>query len=160
VLSGGGSRGLAHAGVLRALVEEGFVPDCLAGTSGGALVGALHAAGYAADTLRFFDDVHPFRLSRLAALRKPGFIDNDKIEPAMRQWFPDDSFEALAKPLYVTGTDLVSGRLEIWSSGPLVRPLLASSAVPFVFGQSLTQPRHLDPISKTNDVEFRHDLIE
>ena len=44
VLSGGGSRGLAHAGVLKALAENGIEPDCTAGTSAGALVGALHAS--------------------------------------------------------------------------------------------------------------------
>ena len=132
VLSGGGSRGLAHAGVLRALVENGIEPDCIAGTSAGALVGALHASGRdGADILKFFDDANPFRFSRLA-LNKPGVIDSEKILGSFQQWFPDDSFEALRRPLFVTGTDLVSGRLEIWSSGPLVRPLLASSTVPFV----------------------------
>lgn len=134
VLSGGGSRGLAHAGVLRALAEEGIFPDCVAGTSAGALAGALYASGRsAADTLRFFEDTNPFRWSRLA-LRKPGgFIDSEKIESALRRWFPDDRFEALERRLFVTATDLLSGRLEIFASGPLVRPLLASSSVPFVF---------------------------
>lgn len=133
VLSGGGSRGLAHAGVLRALVEEGMPPDCLAGTSAGALVGALHAAGYvAAEILDFFAETNPFRFSRVA-VGKPGFIDPEKIAPAFRRYFPEDSFEALAKPLLVTGTDLSTGKLELWSSGPLVGPLLASSAIPFVF---------------------------
>jgi len=132
VLSGGGSRGLAHAGVLKALAEHGIEPDCIAGTSAGALVGALHASGRdSAEILKFFDDVHPFRFSRLA-LNKPGVIDSEKLLGSFQQWFPDDSFEALQRPLFVTGTDLVSGRLEIWSSGPLVRPLLASSTVPFV----------------------------
>lgn len=132
VLSGGGSRGLVHAGVLRALVENGIEPDCIAGTSAGALVGALHASNRdTAEILKFFDDVNPFRFSRLA-LGKPGVIDSEKIVGAFQQWFPEDSFEALRKPLFVTGTDLVSGRLEVWSSGALVRPLLASSAVPFV----------------------------
>ncbi len=132
VLSGGGSRGLAHAGVLKALAEHGIEPDCIAGTSAGALVGALHASGRdSAEILKFFDDVHPFRFSRLA-LNKPGVIDSEKLVGSFLQWFPDDSFEALRKPLFVTGTDLVSGRLEVWSSGALVRPLIASSAVPFV----------------------------
>ena len=132
VLSGGGSRGLAHAGVLRALIEQGIKPDCIAGTSAGALVGALHASGRGlAEILRFFDDANPFRVTRLA-LGKPGMIDSEKIVGSFHRWFPEDSFEALAMPLFVTGTDLVSGRLEIWSSGPLVRPLLASSAVPLV----------------------------
>ena len=132
VLSGGGSRGLAHAGVLRALVENGIEPDCVAGTSAGALVGALYASGRdAGEILRFFDDANPFRVSRLA-LGKPGFIDSEKIVGSFERWFPQDSFAALSRPLFVTGTDLVSGRMEVWSSGPLVRPLLASSSVPFV----------------------------
>ena len=141
MLSGGGSHGLAHAGVLRALAENGVEPDCIAGTSAGALVGALYASGRdSTETLRFFDDANPFRLSRLA-LNKPGVIDSEKIVGSFHQWFPEDSFEALRKPLFVTGTDLVSGRLEIWSSGALVRPLLASSAVPFVISPTRVDGR-------------------
>lgn len=141
VLSGGGSRGLAHAGVLRALTENGIEPDCIAGTSAGALVGALYASGRnSSETLRFFDDANPFRLSRLA-LGKPGVIDSEKIVGAFESWFPDDSFAALQRPLFVTGTDLVSGRLQVWSSGPLVRPLLASSAVPFVISPTRVDGR-------------------
>lgn len=141
VLSGGGSRGLAHAGVLRALAENGIEPDCIAGSSAGALVGALYASGRnTSETLRFFDDANPFRLSRLA-LGKPGVIDSEKLVGAFASWFPDDSFAALQRPLFVTGTDLVSGRLQVWSSGPLVRPLLASSAVPFVISPTRVDGR-------------------
>ncbi len=141
VLSGGGSRGLAHAGVLRALAENGLEPDCIAGTSAGALVGALHASGRdSAEILRFFADANPFRMSRLA-LNKPGVIDSEKIVGSFHHWFPEDSFEALAKPLFVTGTDLLAGRLEVWSAGPLVRPLLASSAVPFVISPTRVDGR-------------------
>ncbi|MEO8198457.1 MAG: patatin-like phospholipase family protein [Thermoanaerobaculia bacterium] len=142
VLSGGGSRGLAHAGVLRALAENGIEPDCIAGTSAGALVGALYASGRGTDEiLRFFADVNPFRISRLA-MNKPGVIDSEKLLGAFGQWYPEDSFSALGKPLFVTGTDLVSGRLEVWSSGPLVRPLLASSTVPFVLSPTRVDGRN------------------
>jgi NTE family protein len=48
VLSGGGARGIAHVGVLKALEEQGVRPDCIAGTSMGALIGALFASGYSA----------------------------------------------------------------------------------------------------------------
>lgn len=133
VLSGGGSRGLAHAGVLRALTEEGIEVDCIAGSSSGALVGALHQAGYDCEkTLAFFDDTNPFRFSRLA-LRKPGFFDSEKILHDLERWFPDDSFAALKGRLFVAVTDLIAGRLEIFSSGPLIWPLLASASVPLVF---------------------------
>jgi NTE family protein len=134
VLSGGGSRGLAHAGVLGALREAGIEPDCLSGTSAGALVGALYAAGYdAGETLEFFETTSPFRLSRLASFGKPGLLDTEKIEKDFLRWFPDDSFESLDRELFVTATDLVEGALEVFSSGPLVRPLLASASIPMVF---------------------------
>jgi len=48
VLSGGGARGIAHVGVLKALEEQGVRPDCIAGTSMGALIGGLYASGYSA----------------------------------------------------------------------------------------------------------------
>ncbi|MCB9365780.1 MAG: patatin-like phospholipase family protein [Calditrichaeota bacterium] len=51
-LSGGGSRGFAHIGVLQALEEEGLVPDLITGSSIGAIVGGLYAAGYTPDELR------------------------------------------------------------------------------------------------------------
>jgi NTE family protein len=138
VLSGGGSRGLVHAGILKALTEAGIAPECISGSSSGALIGALYAAGYdLEDTLRFFDDTNPIRFSRFA-LRKAGFLDSEKITHDLEKWFPDDSFAALSVPLYVVATDLVSGQLEIFSSGRLIGALLASSSVPFVF----TPTRH------------------
>lgn len=133
VLSGGGVRGIAHAGVLAALTEEGIEPQIASGTSAGAIVGALWAAGRSPlEISDFFAEASPFRLSYLA-LRKPGLLDADKIEDDFHRAFPEDAFEALHRPLFVTATDLTRARLEVFSSGPLVRPLLASSAVPMVF---------------------------
>jgi len=134
VLSGGGSRGLAHAGVLKALAENDLEPDCISGTSSGALIGALHASGRDAEKiLDFFATTSPIRLSRLAGFGKAGWLDTEKIEADIRSYFPEDSFEALDRPLFVSATDLERGRLQVFSSGPLVRPLLASSSIPFVF---------------------------
>jgi len=63
VLSGGGPRGFAHVGVLRALEEAGIRPDLVVGSSAGALVGALYAAGRsAADVERLALDLEPARL--------------------------------------------------------------------------------------------------
>ena len=133
VLSGGGSRGLVHVGVLKALGEHGIEPEAVSGTSAGAIVGALYAAGYSADEmLEFFVRKNPFRPSRFA-LGKPGFVDTDKVVADFREYFPADSFEALGRRLFVTATDIVRGRLEIFSSGPLIRPIVASSSVPMVF---------------------------
>lgn len=134
VLSGGGSRGLAHAGVLEALREAGIAPDCIAGTSAGALVGALHLAGYDAPRiLDFFARTSPFRISNLAPFGRPGWVDTEKIAADFAAYFPDDSFAALRGRLFVTATDLVEARLRVFTSGPLIRPLLASASIPMVF---------------------------
>ena len=54
-LTGGGARGVAHLGLLKALEEEGIKPDVISGASAGALVGALYAGGFSlAESLNFF----------------------------------------------------------------------------------------------------------
>ncbi len=133
VLSGGGARGLAHVGVLKALAEEGIEPEVLSGTSAGAIVAALYAGGHSAEeTLEFFIHKSPFRLSRLA-LSKPGLFDTEKIIADFRGHFPDDSFEALSKPVFLTATDLIEARPEIFGAGRLIPAIVASASTPLVF---------------------------
>ncbi len=133
VLSGGGARGFAHAGVLKALRENGIEPDFVAGSSSGALVGALYAAGYDADEmLEFFVRNNPFKLSNLA-IGKAGWIDTKKVEADFLAHFPEDRFESLNKKLFVTATDIVNGEPAIFDSGPLISAILASCSVPVVF---------------------------
>lgn len=133
VLSGGGMRGVAHVGVLQALLDHGIEPECIAGTSAGALVGALYGAGHGAeDMVTFFERTNPRRLTRLT-LRKPGLVDIDKYHGLFEEYFPEDSFEALKIKLFVTATDMLAARLEIFTHGPLIPALLASAAVPIVF---------------------------
>ncbi|PJA36602.1 MAG: patatin [Candidatus Zambryskibacteria bacterium CG_4_9_14_3_um_filter_42_9] len=67
------------------------------------------------------------------ATRKPGIIDSDKFYEVLKEYLPDDDFGALKKKLFVTTTDLIHGRVKTFSEGPLIKPLLASSAVPVVF---------------------------
>jgi NTE family protein len=132
-LSGGGSRGIAHIGVLRALSEQGIHPDCVAGTSAGAIVGALYAAGYSPERmLEFFKTRSPFRLSKLS-IHKPGIIDTAKVVANFEEFLPEDSFEALERRLYLTSTDIINGELRVFESGPLIPAVLASASMPMVF---------------------------
>ena len=133
VLSGGGVRGVAHLGVLQVLKEIGIDPVVISGTSAGALVGALHAAGHSIETIfNFFKTTPVFKIGHFTA-SKPGFIDADKFRPALQEFFPEDNFSALKKKLFVTATDLIHGKVKTFSSGPLIETLLASAAVPVVF---------------------------
>ncbi len=141
VLSGGGSRGIAHAGVLAALLEEGLEPEAIAGTSAGALVGALHGAGLSPhEMLGFFAEKSPYRVSKLA-FGKPGLFDTEKIVPDFEAAFPDDRFDILRCRLFVAATDLLQARLEIFSTGRWIRPVIASCSVPALFAPTLIHGR-------------------
>ncbi len=133
VLSGGGARGIAHIGVLKALEEGGFEADCIAGSSSGAIVGGLYAAGHSVEEmLEFFETKSPFRLTRFS-LGKPGIIDTAKVKSDFLEFFPEDSFESLDKRLFLTATDIVNGKPVILESGSLTSAILASSSIPAVF---------------------------
>lgn len=132
-LSGGGIRGVAHIGAIKAFKEFGVRPSVISGTSAGAVVGALYAAGHGwKGMLDFFRAVQPFSITKYAR-NKPGFIDTDKFYDQFKKYLPADSFESLEIPLYVTATDLLTGTLRVFHKGELIRPLLASAAIPGIF---------------------------
>lgn len=132
-LSGGGMRGLAHVGVIKALEEHGISPTHIAGTSSGGVVGALYAKGYSSsEMLYFFKSLGIFKLSKYA-VRKPGFIDSEKFYEDFKRYLPEDNFSALKKKLFVTATDILKGTLHVFHEGPLIKPLLASASVPGIF---------------------------
>jgi NTE family protein len=133
VLSGGGVRGIAHLGVIKVMQECGIEPDVISGTSAGAIAGALYAAGHSIDTIReVFTTTAIFRISNISR-SKPGFIDTDKFYELLKKYLPDDDFGGLKKKLYITATDIINGRSKTFSEGPLIKPILASAAVPVVF---------------------------
>lgn len=133
VLSGGGYRGIAHAGAIKAFEEFGIVPDYISGTSAGALVGALYAANYSPkEIVTFFKKVRIFEVGRFAR-NKPGWVDTDTFRSFLLSYFPENNFIGLKKKLFVTTTDLLSGKIQVLSSGNLIDALLASASFPGVF---------------------------
>lgn len=132
-LSGGGIKASAHVGALKFFEEIGVKPTVFSGSSAGALVGAFAAAKYTpSDMLDFFKATTIFKPSNFA-WRKPAWIDSNKFEGTLREFFPDDRFEALSHPLYVTVTDITNGFSKVFSEGQLVKILMATSAYPVVF---------------------------
>lgn len=133
VLSGGGAKGIAHIGALKALEAFNIVPTHVAGTSAGAVVGALYASGASfEEILNFFKTTSLFSTTKFA-YNKPGFINTDKFYADLSIYFSEDNFKALKKPLFVTATDIIKARLEIFNEGELIRPILASASFPGVF---------------------------
>jgi len=133
VLSGGGIRGMAHIGFIRALQEHGLTVDRVAGASAGALVGALFCNGNSTDDmLAFFKETPLFRYNYFS-INKPGLIDTDRYYTVLKGYLMHDSFEELNLPLHVAATNLQEGYLREFNSGPLIKPLLASASLSPVF---------------------------
>ncbi len=132
-LSGGGARGIAHIGVLDALLENGIYPEVIAGTSAGSIVGALYAAGKTPEEmLDFVKDSSILKIFRVG-LPDKGLASLKYLQERLREIIPDDSFESLQKPLFIAITNLLTGRLEVKSSGELYKVVMASSSIPLVF---------------------------
>lgn len=124
---------MAHIGLLKAMRERGLEASEIAGTSVGALIGALYANGNSIEEmLQFFRETPLFQYSFLA-IRKPGLIDTAKYAGVFRKHFKEDSFESLSKPLHVVATDLLNGKEKVFNQGQLILPLLASAALTPVF---------------------------
>ena len=133
VLSGGGVRGMAHIGLIKAMREHNLEANVVAGTSIGALVGALYANKNSVDDmLNFFKETPLFQYS-FFTINKAGFIDTERYASIFEKFFPENTFESLKKPLYVVATDLLSGKEKVFNKGQLIKPLLASAALPPVF---------------------------
>jgi NTE family protein len=133
VLSGGGMRGAAHIGAIKALEEHGVFPTHIAGASAGAIVGAFYAYGYKwEDILQFFKSISILDITKYA-MNKPGFLDADKFYNNFKKHFSKDDFSILKKDLQITAVNILNGDLKVFSEGELIKPILASAAFPGVF---------------------------
>jgi len=133
VLSGGGIRGVAHIGAIKAMEEYGIYPTHISGTSAGAIVGAFYAAGVDwKEILNFFKTIPIFHKEKYA-WKKPGFIDTEKFYMDFSALLPQDNFDALEKPMFVTATNILKGTLKYFFEGQLIMPILASASFPGVF---------------------------
>lgn len=133
VLSGGGLRGIGHLGAIKALEEHGYRPSIISGCSMGAIIGAYYAAGYTVDSmLRIISENNLFPATSFR-LRTSGFVDTRFLSKLTQKHIPQNTFEALKKPLYVSATNFLSGETEYLHSGTLDEALLASSSIPLMF---------------------------
>jgi NTE family protein len=124
---------MVHVGVLQALHEEGISIHEMSGTSAGAIVGSLFAAGHnASQILAFAREKNLIRVFNLSLPYK-GFINHKFLRKQLSKYLPGNSFEELRMPFYVTVANINSGLAETYSSGPLIDLVVASSSIPILF---------------------------
>ena len=137
-LSGGAALGYAHLGVLQAMEEAGIRPECVSGTSMGAVMGMMYAAGYKPQEIKeIVKKEHFDRLLGLVPLsvpRRGGLIPMSRIRRVLLKYVPHDSFDSLAIRFYCCTFDV--NRLQPVYMGrgdSLVRYVCASAAIPTLF---------------------------
>nr|AJD73957.1 patatin-like phospholipase [uncultured microorganism] len=131
--TGGGARGISHLGVMQALQEVGIEASYFTGTSAGAIVGALLATEMS--PRKILMEINSLNLLKYfrPAISWSGLIKMDKVEDLLHQFLPEDSFDSLKIPLAISATDYLNGKSVIFDKGPLIKPIMAASSIPFVF---------------------------
>ena len=132
-LSGGGIRGLSHAGALLALEEMNIQPAIISGVSAGAIVGALYADGYTPlEIAKMFEDISFKKMTKLI-VPEGGFFNINGFERFLSKKLRAQTFEELKIPLRVVATNFDTGISETFHAGELLKPVLASSSIPVLF---------------------------
>ncbi len=132
-LGGGGQRGFAHFGILKALNEKGIYPDMISGVSAGAIAGAFIADGKEPEEA--FNLLKKNKFADFTRIIFPidGFFSLDKLNDNLKNLIEADDVKDLKLPFYAAATNLTDGTVEYFDEGPLHTIIQASSSIPVVF---------------------------
>ncbi len=135
VLGGGAAKGYAHVGVLKELEKHGIVPDLIVGTSMGALVGGMYAAGKSVAKLEElaanFNSLGGFDL--ISTLFKDNLLNINKVKKILDKEFAETTFEDCKIKFVSIATDVGNGKEVQFKSGLLKEGVMASISIPGVF---------------------------
>ncbi len=157
-LSSGAARGLAHVGVIDVLEREGVHIDMLAGTSAGALIGALYARRPDAAYLReIVNALSSRRFSLLTdlGLPKTGLIRGKRLKEKLRTIIGDIGFDELSIPFACIATDIITGEEVVIREGSVVDAVRASTSIPGMFSVARLDGRLLVDGGLVNPVPVR-----
>jgi len=146
-LSGGAARGLAHVGVISVLHREGIPIDMIAGTSAGAIMGAVYACHRDTDRMKrhALDPGWKKRAPMIdPSFPKTGFIKGKKIEKLLESFLDGDiEFKDLQIPFACVATDIQTGEEIIIDNGSVTRALRATISIPGIFTLIKHEGRYL-----------------
>lgn len=131
VLSGGGTRGLAHAGVLKFLNEKNIQPDVLSCCSAGSIVGSLYAVGKSPEAiLDFFQSIYFFHWKHFT-FNQPGLVSSAIFSTYLNPIFRDMTLGDLNKDVRIVATELITGNQKVFEKNyKIVDAIIASSCIP------------------------------
>jgi NTE family protein len=133
-LSGGATLGAAHIGVLQVLEREGIRPDFVAGTSAGALVGAIYCAGVPLNEMeKIFINMKWPTLLKFKITDPISLFDMQPMDEVIKKIIGDCDFKDLSIPFAAIGCDLMTGERIVLDHGPVAPAIRASASVPGIF---------------------------
>lgn len=134
VLSGGGARGLAHIGVIEELLKHDYEITSIAGTSMGAVIGAVYAQGKLEEFKEWITSLDQFEVFKLVdfTLSSSGLIKGEKVLNTIKKFMPDTRIEDLPIPYCATAADIIKHEEVVFRSGSLFDAIRASVAIPTV----------------------------
>ncbi|MEA3286554.1 MAG: patatin-like phospholipase family protein [Candidatus Marinimicrobia bacterium] len=134
VLSGGGARGIAHIGVIEELEKQGYNIHSITGTSMGAVVGGVYAAGKLKEYKSWITSLDKMDVFKLLdfTVGKQGFLKGNKVFEALKEFIPDLRIEDMEINYSATATDLTNKKEVLFTKGSLYDAMRASVAIPNV----------------------------
>lgn len=132
VLSGGGARGFAHIGGLRALREVGIPVDLLGGTSMGGLMSFQHAMGWDDATLMAKNEYAAVHYHFDYTFPLVSLMAGDQVTASLQEMFGATQIEDLWLPCFCTSTDVTNDQLLIHTEGPVWKYARATTSLPGV----------------------------
>ncbi|MCC5931167.1 MAG: patatin-like phospholipase family protein [Cyclobacteriaceae bacterium] len=133
VLGGGGARGFAHLGVLKALEEKGIKPDVISGVSAGALAGVFIAEGLGPEEVMKIMKDHKFTDYTKVIMPVNGLLSLENLEDMLKKHIQSDDFDDLQLPFFTAVSNLYTGKVEYRNSGSLIKSVMASVSIPVLF---------------------------
>ncbi len=132
-LGGGGARGFAHLGVLKALEERGIKPDVISGASAGSIVGGFYADKKTPEEIfKIIKEKGFFKYTNFN-IPKTGLVGLEGLEKQIDEDLSVDNIEDLSIPFIAAATNLNAGEIEYFSKGDASSVIKASSAIPVLF---------------------------
>ncbi len=134
VLSGGGARGIAHIGVIEILEERGYKISSISGSSMGALVGGMYAAGKLDEFKEWMCSLDKMKVFSLVdfTFSSNGLVKGDKVLNAIKKFVPDINIEDLKIDFSATASDITNHKEIIYRTGSMYEAIRASIAIPTV----------------------------
>ena len=132
-LGSGAARGLVHIGVLKELEKRGIKLDDIAGTSMGAVIGALYASGKTPKELEEIAQTTDWKSIVDFTIPKRGLLKGELVEKKLRSLLGGKSFGRLKVPLQVAAYDMTKNEPVVFSRGDVARAVRASSSIPGIF---------------------------